>query len=785
MLFAGQVLTLLRAIRCQTSTEYPKLRYGQPEKHSAFDYAGEGGLLYNLSSSLLAWEDDSTSCSAVSMGRPDKGTGIPYGSFSLLWPFFVRICLGHFVETLSCALQGKTVSTEAGMSIFEHSLAFAEAESVISQSIGLGLLGFPKSTGKTEGSNTSSSGSAAKMLTRSQVLERLNVTPELLLIALISCCNSLTSNVLDVFGRQSHYRLINTAVWGLCFMSAMIWKFVDSSSSVLGDEPAVFKFPTVCLVGFVPHLLIMFGILICLSIYGMALLFTAFSLPDAEGTSFREALSLARENMQSSSQIHSLNFNRHEDFYTALVRLGYACLTAASEAVFLNEGKPVFSRSMTWLEEDRLSEMMSSRDTQRFQGRAQPLRILTEAEEDFNTFKHPQQLDHWETGYGVEKKLEKRAGAQSTKPESSFGGVGAFSGPTRAYLGFAFFRSIFFLIAGWLAFGVSRLLECVGIATPHWLAILAGNSGKGHGNGDANESRLLDFWILTDEGELRLPQDYEFDVEKEMRKREIMNTDRWGNREERWFEGKLYNWWKAGGSWGNKDASGDYSPAEDDWDDTTSVVSTSTNEDSEWESYGSDGRRTPTQGDPHPSKDRHSRSGTPAHETVLDASSLARLLDPKDKESKQEAHILASHLQAEDEGKIMTRSQFRTQMERERARILTSSRLVRFRPGDGISSLEQGERKRPTPDEEAEMLENLIISKRQDTHASQPQPSESDRSEGPQCVVCQCLPRSIIAWPCRCLCICEDCRVSLAMNNFASCVTCRREVHGFVRLWIP
>jgi hypothetical protein len=84
------------------------------------------------------------------------------------------------------------------------------------------------------------------------------------------------------------------------------------------------------------------------------------------------------------------------------------------------------------------------------------------------------------------------------------------------------------------------------------------------------------------------------------------------------------------------------------------------------------------------------------------------------------------------------------------------------------------------------MLENLILSRRlADQRAQHPEAAESDHSEGPQCVVCQCQPRSIIAWPCRCLCVCEDCRVSLAMNNFASCVTCRREVHGFVRLWVP
>ncbi|KAL1960407.1 hypothetical protein VTO42DRAFT_7706 [Malbranchea cinnamomea] len=783
VLLATQILSLLRAIRCQTSPAYPTLRYGKPGNYSSLDYAGEGGFLYHLSSSLLFWEDDQSSCRAASMGKPSGGE-ISYGSFSLLWPVFIRICVSHIVETLSCALQGRPVATETGMSIFEHSLAFAEAESVISTSVGLGLFGHPKPGASTEGSTSASSVSPAQLLPRSQVLERLNVTPELLLIALISCCNNLASNILDVFGRQARYRLFNTTVWGLCFMGALVWGFFDMSLSLV-DEIAFLRFPTVCIVGFVPHILILVGILTCLSIYVLALFLTALSLShdDQNPMSFREKLVLARENMQSSSQFRSMRLNMHEDFYTALVRVGYACLTAASEAVFLNEGKPVISRDMTWLEEDRLAEIITSRNSQqpRSQEHAQVQRVLADID-GFN-FGLPDQEENWESGYGRETKLEKRSGARSASIQSSFRGVGTFAAPTRIYLGFAFFRSIFFLIVGWMAFGLCKFLERLGFATPACLRTLAGIARKANGENKTEKFQSLDFWILTEEGELKLPQDYEFDVEKEMRKREAMDNSngQWGEAEERQFEGKLYNWWKAGGSWGNQDESGDYIPSSDDSEDTTSVISTSTNDDSVWESDESDGRRTPTQREPYPSVNRFSRASTPLHETILDPASLARLLDPKDNESKQEARILASHLMAEQNGRIMTRSQYRAQMERERARILTSNRLLRQPAGNSDTS-QSNERKRPTPDEEAEILERLILSKRQ------PKSQKKDDAgwpEAPHCVVCQCAPRSIIAWPCRCLCVCEDCRVSLALNNFGTCVTCRRDVHGFVRLWVP
>jgi len=51
--------------------------------------------------------------------------------------------------------------------------------------------------------------------------------------------------------------------------------------------------------------------------------------------------------------------------------------------------------------------------------------------------------------------------------------------------------------------------------------------------------------------------------------------------------------------------------------------------------------------------------------------------------------------------------------------------------------------------------------------------------------VCQSAPRTIIVWPCRCLSLCDDCRVSLAMNNFDKCVCCRREVTSFSRIYVP
>lgn len=780
-------MSLLRAIRCQTSPDYSILRYGKPGKRLLFDHAGGGGFLYSLCTTLLPWESDQQSCSAVNMGTPINASDIPYGSFALLWPVFLRLCVSHFVETISCALQARPVVTEAGMSLFEHSLAFAEAESMIGHSIGLGLFGLSKNSGGDDPSMADGGHSPLHNLSRNQVLDRMNVSPELLLIALISCCNSLTSNVLDVFGKQSRYRLLNTAVWGLCFMSAIVWGLLGETAPLGGAAGP--KFPTVCIVGFVPHLLILLGILVCMAIYGLALTITAFSLPPGspQPMSLRERFSLAHENMQGANQVHKIRFNRHEDFYTTLLRLGYTSLTAASEAVFLNEGKGVVARQMTWLEDDRLAEIEATRNSRLLHLQRNSHGLATAPENlDLANFEIPQVPDVWESGYGREKKLEKaKNGSRPARSQTDPTGIGLFRGASRCYHGFAFFRGIFFLILRWNGHILNRVLDGFGIsARPQWLKALAG-TGKRDGRPRAKgRAQSLDFWILTDDGELELPEDNEFDVEEEMRKRERSDKVRWGQPDEQRLDEKLYHWWKVGGSWGNQDQSEDYQlPDDDDLEDTTSVVSMSTNADSEWEEYESDGRRTPTRDDPFPTI----QESAPMDESLLDIASFSRLLHPRDRESRQEARILAAHLASERGGPILTRRRYQEQVEREKAQILLSSRYALHEETSRSGNVKG----KPTPMEESEILENLILSRRsqQSSTADSETTWESGASglgpNGPPCVVCQTSPRSIITWPCRCLCVCEECRVSLAMNNFGSCVTCRQDVGGFVRLWVP
>lgn len=695
------------------------------------------------------------------------------------------LCLSHFIETLSCALQGRPVVTETGMSIFEHSLAFAEAESMISKSIGLGMFGLPKQNplSPMAGDLNDSSASVLQLLTRSQVLERMNVTPELLLIALISCLNSASSHILDIFGKQSRYRLFNTALWGACFMAAMLWGF--DAGPPISIETGVLKFPTVCIVGFIPHIMVLGGITICFVIYGLALTITAFSLPseDAQPVSLYDRFMLAHDNMQGSNQICNIRINRHEDFYTTLLRIGYVALTAASEAVFLNEGKAVIARRMTWLEEERLAEIEARQKKTSSHGNLQnESNSRSNDARGFMSFDIPERPSTWESGYNREQKIDApKNGSRAVRSGSELGGVGAIRVSIRLLHVFAFFRAICLLVFRWNADALNNILDRLGItARPLWLKRRIRRHGQTPGQ--AAQKKPLDFWILSDTGELELPENGEFDVEVEMRKRERANRPNWMGSDENSLEDRLYSWWKAGGAWGNQDHTSDYHPPRDEFD-TTSVVSMSTNaSESEWEDYPSDdGRRTPTQTDPHAG-----RGSPPLQDPLIDMTTLARLLDPRDRESREEAQILAAHLKTNAEGpQIMTRSRYQKQVERERSRIIFSSRLHQLnavQPGSGGH--------KPTAEEESEILEKLILSRRSETSSNADSHTwESGATglgpNGPPCVVCQTSPRAVITWPCRCLCICEDCRVSLAMNNFGSCVTCRQEVGGFMRLWVP
>ncbi|KAL8671871.1 MAG: hypothetical protein Q9168_003637 [Polycauliona sp. 1 TL-2023] len=459
MLFFWHIVRLLQAIRCQTSPQYPQFKYGDINKHSNLDFNTKGGLLYDMASTLLVGQDDYGSCRAVGMIKVDPDSAFR-GSSSLLWPLFISLCVGQIIETLSCALQGRPVMTETGMSVFEHSLAFAEAEAMLGTHLGLSLFGFPTFNAIKTVTESQDSAADASWTTRSILFEKLNTTPEILLMALISCLNNFSSHLLALFNMQSRFRLLNTGIWGLCFMASFVWGLSTSGMDREADT-LVLRFPTVCIVGFIPHILVLLGILGCACIYCIAILFAVLSPPvgSPRSKSWRERFEVAHDNLQANAHLSTIRLSMSEDFYTALLKVGFTTLTIASEAVFLNEGRRIGVHRWTWLEEERLKEIQEASDFARerldFENTSTVAGgvAMTEAKPNDSGSRY------WKSGYGRERTSKSLKPGPSHSARAEADGVGALQRSGRYMGAYEFLSGIFWLMTGWLALLGLKLLR--------------------------------------------------------------------------------------------------------------------------------------------------------------------------------------------------------------------------------------------------------------------------------------------------------------------------------------
>ncbi|KAG9232799.1 ubiquitin-protein ligase-like protein [Amylocarpus encephaloides] len=805
-----QIHTILQSIQCQTSPEFSMLRWGNATKHSDLMFTQNGGYLHMISSTLLGATDEQ-SCLAVNMIPPveeaekthlvnEKPRVALTGSLSRLWPLFQTFCVSQVVESVSCAIQGRLIAAETGMTIFEHSLAFAEADAAIGNQLGFGSFGGTKVAKAYTNSTAGTGGDYQEIaITRKMILNRVNTAPEVLVIAFLSGMNHLTSHILAVFNLQGRLRLLNTGFWGMTFISSIVWSIWTFSLDDLPNQ-ALLRYPTVCIVGFAPHLTVLLGIVCCMGIYGLALTLSALSPPTQEPNannngdeeapphpSFFRRLKDAHGNMEASVPLSSIRVSMHMDFYTALLKTGFSIMTMAAEAVYLNESRGVNVKERTWLEDDRLREIEAVgaqwlgptfrlRDPDPSLGgtelldniglvaaKDQPMDLLRESP----------------SGYAREMTVHKTVNS-SGHEKTIRDGVGAIERTGRWVMGLEFVLGITTLLLSCWASWTLKALGCAGIQSrPRvlvWLATRPTRHGKEKKRLDAHDPDTLNFWLLNIDGELTLPKDDHVDVEREMRNRLQNREGKWGDAQEEKLGGQLYKWWLSGGWWGVDDTSGEFGvEREEEDDDTTSVISSATEtsvDEHEWESE-SDGRRTPTQHSP-----QASRESTPFTDTPLDAVDLAQLLNPKNPDQRADAQTLAAHLSSTN---IVTRSRFKQIVARDRAQVLTSTL---HRP----THLPRPNQKL-TPEEEIQLLEYILITSRT-THNTSGNKTWSDGAQGlgeggPQCVVCQTNPRAIIVWPCRCLSLCDDCRVTLAMNNFDKCVCCRRDVGSFSRIFVP
>ncbi|KAK1058601.1 hypothetical protein LTR33_013346 [Friedmanniomyces endolithicus] len=768
--FLVQMQVVLQALRCQTSPQFPQLRYGDPLKQLAIDFAAEGGFLYKLSSVLLFWQDDASCCAARSMSLTalDGNKSALRGSMSLLFRFFLTLCSSQLFETLRCALQGKQPVPETGMTIFEHSLAFAECEAMISSALGFGLFGLPKldSTGQATG----------QLLSRTEILQRLNVPPEVLLVCLISCFSHISSATLAITGLRDKVRLVNTAIWACCYMSSFVWSFAKVITRPVESvtDLGVLRFPTVCIIGFTPHLLILVGTLVCGTIYGLALLVTAMSVPEdvAQGMSIAQRFGWAYRNLQANVQFSassSITIKMSEDFYTTLLKVGFNVLTAASEAVYLNEGSRIKIAQMTWLEQKRIDELGAGLEKRRTL--AVPSELLGDGIARGVDFVDSQNSAIGYSPYARERKSQSVKGRHpdAVRPGELDNGLGITQRRNRMQLTFDFIAGIFWLVTGVQAQIVLRMLGKLGIEQrPAWLLKAAGTTKvQRRPSVDAATVRETkrDFWMVGPTGNLMLPDNDEIDVEAETRKR-LQRAGNYAGEES--LSEQVYDWWRGGGWFGTADQSGEYEARDMD-DDVTSMVSMSTNASTTSDDGNESGRRTPTQHDPY-----GDREDTPAVDGSLDMTVLSRLLNPQSAAEREEARILSYSLTS---SRPVTRSQYRRNQDRSRAKLLNGLR---------------GSTQPSSENQDEEDLEQFILAQRSKTQSKAAKTGSTWDTgaaglgaSGPQCVVCQSTPRSVLVWPCGCLSMCDECRVGLAARNYTKCICCRTDIAAYSRLYVP
>jgi hypothetical protein len=775
-LFVFQARRILQSMQCQTSPDFAEMRWGDASKSSELMFSHASTFLHGLSSTLLLAPTDVESCRAVNMIPPgDNESRELRGSLSLLWPLFGTFCLSQFLETVSCAVQGRPVAAETGMTLFEHSLAFAEADAAISNHLGWGLF---TNVPPTEMASTTLGSSIA--ISRSMIMRRVNTPPEILLVAFLSAMSHLTSHILGIFNLQAKFRLVSTGFWGLCFMGSILWSAFTFSL----DDPSsqgLLRYPTVCIVGFIPHVLVLGGILVCFLIYALALGLSALAPPDAQqggGSTFRERMVHAHGNMQANISLSDIRITMEMDFYTALLRTGFGAITMASEAVYLNEDRDVNLKRHTWLEDERYREIEELRMQWIGAGMAGS-RYETIGTIGLVPVKDGQIAAS--NGYARERAAQKVPKARSGERRMR-DGVGAAERSGRWLMALEFLMKINrLLLKGW-AIASLKVLSKLGFRTrPSWLVWLVRRPKLGAAEGrtgPSQRSQLPQESITVSEGSILIPRHEHIDVELELRRRLNATDGRRPPLDEYDFDGNLYKYWLRGGFWGATDSSGDYVPEdlEDDFDTTSLISFAPDDSESEWVSED-EGQKTPTPGSP-----RLSREASPFLDTPLQMNDLARLLHPSSPEEREDARALSAHLNSD---RILTRSHYYKMQQLQRTQVLHPARSGPIDPRIA------GRAGKLSPDEEAQLLEQLLLSRRAAgaPHSQGTASWESGAAglgpDGPQCVVCQSSPRTIIVWPCRCLSLCDDCRVSLAMNNFDKCVCCRREVISFSRIYVP
>ncbi|KAK9450869.1 uncharacterized protein V1518DRAFT_440403 [Limtongia smithiae] len=616
----------------------------------------------------------------------------------ILWYLYKAFCTGHFVETFSSALQGRMPSPDTGMTLFEYSLAFQEAQSAQRPSV------------------------------------------EVLVISLIWAINYLTFLIISVLDLQN-YRLIPSSFFGIISLTYFALSTYNGRAQF---------FPTVWVIGFAPHLAVLYVIIICGAIYFLASIFAG-----------------GPTNLQSS--VRTVSVSLSEDFYSCLLKLGVFVLTSASDATYMAEGPSLAIPETTWIEtldyknragfeyinEDPLNIGADSthntdgeyeHDTKSLRKR---IKFTANSTGDYNTILN--------TGFGIATTRQgKKRGRKSGGRHGIRAGRGSFhevAGNGATHSGYA----------------------------SHNARVGAGVNGRDSSNRQVSRFRLvvlvyrvrmaykLVSWcfklcVSVVVGAIyRLTRKLGSEQAPEQNIVEVLqeNTEAADRLEARILsDDDYYALFLTGQQLPEDDLSGDFEPSDDEEDED---FSSSEAEDENAATSSSSSSSLPQRANYETSELYPELANTDI--------SLASLLVPRTREESQLAHVMTAHFMANE--------------------IVTRAKMEEFDedyyPDDSDSD--------GLFDEESAMLISLINERRRRSEGSGSlQQNDYDPFDGTEttssyrpslCVVCHSAQRDIVLWPCKCLAVCEECRVSLALRNFKGCVCCRRDVVSFSRLYVP
>ncbi|KAK9455884.1 hypothetical protein V1511DRAFT_498952 [Dipodascopsis uninucleata] len=621
----------------------------------------------------------------------------------ILWYLYKAFCVGHFVETFSSALQGRIPSPDTGMTLFEYSLAFQEAQST----------------------------------------ERPSV--EILVISLIWSLNYMTFLIISVLDLQN-YRLIPSSLFGLTSLSYFAYCTFNGRAQY---------FPTVWVIGFAPHLAVLYVIIMCGTIYLLASLF-------AGGTA----------NLQSS--VRTINVSLSEDFYSCLLKIGVLVLTSAADATYMSEAPSLVIPDRTWIESlDNTSrtgfEYINGNPSEEV-GPSNGLRrrriaFRVESNSDFSPefgnsmVRYSRRsrgrgaLKHLHQDASLDNSLISGYASHNTKVGGSSNLTGGMSGNRkpgriRRLMLVNRITMAYTLVRSSCRFAICLIAKLLGnIKNRLWKQI----SGRTPQNSADTESSNAVLVYADDRG----------NIEPESNDLNQLSASSFLTDED------YYALFLGDSIMPEDDPSADFVPSDEDEDGTTIEADEQADDDDDSNINGA----ILVSGSSVLSNNTSSFVSELYPELGMSDISLSSLLLPRTSEERHLARLMTVHLSSSE---IVTRGKLKYYEDQ----LYGPDSYAYDSDSDGYY------------DDESAILVSVINDRRQSSAKDPSVINDTDDGVGANyhsllCVVCHSSQRNIVLWPCRCLAVCEECRVSLALRNFKGCVCCRRDVVSFSRLYVP